>query len=83
MLHDKNTHLKKIIIAPHRFIKLFQFYMGEQFQSRLVRIRLKQLFFIWSKKIFLSFKLFTTDPQEKSCLRNWFPIIHMVLKKAI
>ena len=57
--------------------------MFQQFQLRLVRIRLKQFLFIWSEKRFLLFKLFTTDPQEKSCLHNWFAIIHMVIEEIL
>ena len=42
----------------------------------------------WVKAIFIhlirkkvSFMLFTTDPQEKTCLPNWFTIFDMVIEK--
>ena len=41
------------------------------------------ILFIWSEKSFLSFKLFTTAPQEKSCLRNWFTIFHVVTEEIL
>ena len=35
------------------------------------------------KKGFLSFKLFTTDPQEKSCFPNRLTILYMVIKEIL
>ena len=54
-----------------------------QFQSRLVRIGWKRFLLIWWENSFLSFKLITTDPQEKSCLPNWFTMFHMVIEEIL
>ena len=76
MWHDKNTQLKTFLplhtVLLHYFIysrvlRHLRFYMVKQFQLRLAGIGTKRLLFIWSEKSFLSFKLFTTDSQEKSC----------------
>ena len=32
-------------------------------------------------KYFLSFKLLTTNTQEKSCLPNWFIVFHMLIEE--
>ena len=59
--------------------------MVEQFQSRLVGIGFQWFVLIWSKKSFLSFNLFTIDPQpqEKSSLSIWFTIIHMIIEEIL
>ena len=66
-----------------RVLRHLRLYKVEQFQSRLAEIASKWFLFIWSKKRFLSFKLFTTDLQEKSCLPNWLKILYMVIKEII
>ena len=59
--------------------------MVEQFQSYLVGIGFQWFVLIWSKKSFLSFNLFTIDPQpqEKSSLPIWFTIIHMIIEEIL
>ena len=92
MWHDKNAQLKAFLplhtvlwnyFIYIRVLRDLRFYMVEQFQSRLVGIGPKRFLFIWSVKIFLSFKLFTTDPQEKSGLPNWFTILYMVIEEIL
>ena len=55
--------------------------MVQQFPSCVPRIRSKQFPFIWSEKVFLPFKLHTEQPQEKSCLPNWFTICHLLIEE--
>ena len=82
MLHDKNTQLKTFLplhtvslnyFIYSRVLRHLRFYIVGQFQLRLEGS--KRFLFIWSEKSFLSFKLFTIDPQEKPCLPNWFEVI--------
>ena len=75
MWYDENMQLWKFLLRHVRF------YTVEQFHSRLVRIGSKWLLFVWSEKSFLSFKLFTTDPQEKPCLPVWFTILQMIIEE--
>ena len=57
--------------------------MVDQLLSGVARLGSKRFLFIWLEKIFLSFKLFTTDPQEKSCLPNSFRIFQMVIQEIL
>ena len=47
-------------------------HLVKQFQLRLAGNGWNQFLLIWSGKRFLSFKLFTAYPREKSCLPSWF-----------
>ena len=76
-----STFLFHFIISFTAEFRNLRFYMVEQFQSRLVRIGLTLILFIWSEEV--SFKLFFINPPEKSCLPIWSTIIQMVIEDIL
>ena len=90
MWHDKNTQLK-IASLLHSFKKLFYSQHSQgilDLHGGTIPVAPcknwdKTISVHWIRKRFLSFKLFTTASQEKSCLPNWFTIFHMVSEETL
>ena len=57
--------------------------MVEKYHLHPAWIGAKWFLFTWSENIFLSFKLFTTNRQEKLCLPNWSTILYMVIEEIL